>query len=72
MKQLHGGPFNGETVSNAREDDLWVVVHSINGKRWTPPAGVFYAAFPANVMRHGYRKQKNGQFQFAWTRPNQD
>ena len=68
-KTLHGGDFHGERVSDFKEDNLWITVYSLNGKQWTPPSGVFYKNFPAGVISHGYRKQKDGQFHHAWTRP---
>jgi len=71
-KHLHGGDFDGLRVPDVREDDLWITVYALNGKQWTPPNGMFYQNFPKGVIRHGYRKQKDGQFHYVWTRTYDD
>lgn len=71
-KQFHGGIFDGLRVPDRDEDKLWVTIYELNGKQWDAPNGVFYKNFPAGVIRHAYRKQKNGQFQYVWSKPNSD
>lgn len=66
---LHGGPFNGGTVSGSEEDDSWIIRYTLNGNPWTPPNGVFYTKFPKGVERHGYRKQGKKDFNHVWSRP---
>jgi len=72
MKTLKGGPLAGHKVPAQREDDSWFTAYTLNGKLYTPTPGTFYMNFPDGVIRHGYRKQKDGQFSHIWSRPNKE
>lgn len=68
---LHGGPLNGHPVSNQNESSTWIKVHTVNGKVWQVPSDyhIWHEKWPDNVVVHGYRKQKNKRFEYAWSRP---
>ncbi len=68
MTILKGGPFDGTRVTGNAISKLWIVRYTLNGRPWEPPYGMFYTNFPPGVMRHGYRKQKDGNFHHAWDR----
>lgn len=68
MTILVGGPFDGTRVTGSAVDSIWITRHTLNGRPWEPAYGVFYWDFPEGVIKHGYRKQKSGNFHHAWSR----
>jgi hypothetical protein len=72
MTILVGGPFDKKQVTGNDVYKLWIIFYTLNGNPWVPGYGVFHHNFPKGVMRHGYRKQKNGNFNYAWSRANDE